>query len=81
MTCTACGQKLPLGAAFCPYCGARRALTEPARARTIVRRFCARRDTRKAPLRAGGHLPAGGCTGRGPRGPKHRRNAAPKCAA
>lgn len=22
MTCTACGQKLPLGAAFCPYCGA-----------------------------------------------------------
>lgn len=21
MTCTACGQKLPLGAAFCPYCG------------------------------------------------------------
>ena len=22
MTCTACGQKLPLGAACCPYCGA-----------------------------------------------------------
>ena len=22
MTCTVCGQNLPLGAAFCPYCGA-----------------------------------------------------------
>ena len=51
------------GRRILPLLRRRRALTEPARARTIVRRFCARRDTRKAPLRAGGHLPAGGCTG------------------